>query len=353
MEKQEQNLEISTHVVRYIYFALICGFIFLILFGIKELRAPIAISFLLAFLLTPAVDLFEGLGINRHFGVILVLAILFLGIYLLVYLIVPLIEQDISNIISQSDTIKTAAADLITNTREYTRRFLPSFVNIDELNFDNLIGLFLKNMESASGGIIEVLPHLLTYAIITMIILFIFLLEGDSIYTNLMDLVPNTFFEMAILITSNIKVQIAGYLRGIAIQWGIIFSVMGGGYMIIGLPYAPILGFVAATLNLIPYVGPVAGIVPAVIVALLNPGGLLVIKIITIFGIAHIIDNAYIQPVILARSVQLHPLLAVLTFISFQYFFGIIGMVIAVPATGVLLVSLRTMHKSLKAFRII
>ena len=60
-----------------------------------------------------------------------------------------------------------------------------------------------------------------------------------------------------------------------------------------------------------------------------------------------------LQPVVLARSVSVHPVIAILALITFQQWLGVIGMVIAIPAAGVLVMMISTLYKSLKAFKVI
>ena len=71
------------------------------------------------------------------------------------------------------------------------------------------------------------------------------------------------------------------------------------------------------------------------------------------FGIAQAVDNMFTQPVVLARSVSVHPVIAILALITFQQWLGVIGMVIAIPAAGVLVMMISTLYKSLKAFKVI
>ena len=352
MNENENTSFISTNIVRFVLFVLFLTFAFLISYGIYALSIPLGISLLLAFLLTPIVDFIEGLGIIRIVSVGITLALLVLVFYIILQLLVPPLIEDVNTIVSQSETMKAKAGIMMHDIKSFTKSFLPEGA-IEKLDLNYILGFVIKGLESFSKQILETIPDILTQTIITVIMLFIFLLEGDSIYNTLLNMVPNRFFEMTLLLLNKIKLQISGYLKGLITQWSILLFIMGGGFIVTGLSYAPILGIWAATANLIPYVGPMIGILPAIVISLIEPEGGMILKTLMIFGIAQLVDNAYTQPVILARSVKIHPLLAVLSFITFQQLLGVVGMLIAVPATGILLLSITVMYRSLKAFRLI
>lgn len=76
-------------------------------------------------------------------------------------------------------------------------------------------------------------------------------------------MVPNRYFEMTLSVAYKVKSQITGYLRGLAVQLLINVGLFSVGFMLIGLNYGFTLGVVAGSLNFIPYIGPVIGILPA------------------------------------------------------------------------------------------
>ncbi|MBT6144323.1 MAG: AI-2E family transporter, partial [Gemmatimonadetes bacterium] len=133
----------------------------------------------------------------------------------------------------------------------------------------------------------------------------------------------------------------------------VVATLAGLGLTLIDMPYALPLGALAGLANMIPYLGPIIGIVSATIVALATLGGMsLVTKVIIVFATIQIIDNVLIQPVVIAKSVDLHPLVVLVVVMIGSDLWGIVGMLIAVPATGILKVSTQTIYDGVRGYSV-
>lgn len=95
------------------------------------------------------------------------------------------------------------------------------------------------------------------------------------------------------------------------------------------------IGVFAGLANLIPYFGPLVGVILAVIVSILQTGSFsMAFYIIGVFIVIKIIDDVFLQPVVVARSVHMSPLIVLLAILIGGKLFGILGMLLAVPFTG-------------------
>ena len=157
---------------------------------------------------------------------------------------------------------------------------------------------------------------------------------------------------MTLSLLHTIQHNIIAYLKGLSYQWLIFGSVLSLALWMADLPSPILMAFVAATFNVIPYVGPALGAVPAIALALLVPEAS-VVSVLIAFGFTQLVDNMFTQPVILAGSVSLHPLIAILTLITLQQYLGIVGMIIAIPLASIVLVSIEIMYRQMKAYGII
>jgi len=104
------------------------------------------------------------------------------------------------------------------------------------------------------------------------------------------------------------------------------------GFAVVGLPMAIVLGLLAGIFNLIPYVGPLLGLIAPLLVALsisIDPQFLM--ATIAVILVGQLIDNLVVVPTVLARAANLHPLIAMLTIIVGGNLFGLTGMVFALP----------------------
>ena len=351
-QKQQDSLDLSARIVQLLFFAITIFFLFITLYGAKEVSVPIAIAFLITLMLNPFVDLLEGAGLPRILATVIVFLLFVLSLYFTVYNIVPLIQDQVRDIVSRWPDIQKKANVFFTDTNAMLAEKLPRFIRIERLRMDTITG-FIEEWSKQQGQTMkENLGSIVTNLIITPIITFIFLLQGEEIYLRIIRIVPNRYFEMSLLVAHRVKKQITGYLRGLAVQLLINVSIFSVGFMWIGLDYGFTMGVVAGSLNFIPYAGPVIGIIPALIIAL-QQGGNVVMLVLVVFACAHLFDNVFTQPVILARSAELHPLIAILALITCERLFGVVGMIIAIPLAGILLVTIEVMYNSLKSFRII
>ena len=192
----------------------------------------------------------------------------------------------------------------------------------------------------------------LIYVIIVPFVAFFFMKEGRRINHGLVELVPNAYFELFLNLLHQINGQIGGYIRGQLLAVTVVASLATLGLQIIGLAYALPVGLLAGLSNMIPYVGPLIGIVSASIVAIAIGGGsAMVTKVIVLFLAIQVIDNVLIQPLVVARSVNLHPLVVLVVVMIGSDLMGLPGMLIAVPLTGILKVSSQTIYEGIKGYR--
>jgi putative permease len=97
------------------------------------------------------------------------------------------------------------------------------------------------------------------------------------------------------------------------------------------------LGFFALITNLIPYIGPIIGAVPAVVIALINhESGVNLMLLTGVYFIAQLIDVIFIIPLVVAKIVDLHPVTVVIVIIIGSQVMGILGMMISIPVASVI-----------------
>lgn len=348
-----KDTDISTHIVRLLFVSLVIGFLAVTFYGLQALIIPIGLSFLLTFALNPGVDFFQGLGIPRVLSVAIVLLLFIGGLILLFSVIIPPAREEAVKLISQLEVLLGTLPSKLDDWKDRLGIMIPEQYQSVSIDFKTISSMVLKPIQEASKGLLSSIPSFITYSLITPILVFLFLLQGDEIFRNVIGLVPNRYFELALLIVHRTRGQIASYLKGILIQISILGIILIPGFSLAGLSYGAILGTVAALVNIIPYLGPIIGLTPALLVALILDGGSVPLFVLLAFGIAQAVDNMFTQPVVLARSVSVHPVIAILALITFQQWLGVIGMVIAIPAAGVLVMMISTLYKSLKAFKVI
>jgi len=166
--------------------------------------------------------------------------------------------------------------------------------------------------------------------------------------------VPNRYFEMTLTFLHKVDQQLGSYLRGQFFEAFVVGLLAVIALGILDVEYFTLIGIFAGLANMIPYVGPVAGAIPAIIVVIVNGGSIyMVLYVIIAFALIQLIDNIVLQPLVMSRSVNLHPLAIVLAILVAGQFFGLLGMLLAVPAAGVIKVTSRELYDGFRKFKII
>jgi predicted PurR-regulated permease PerM len=116
---------------------------------------------------------------------------------------------------------------------------------------------------------------------------------------------------------------------------------------VVRFPYPFLLGALAGVMGLIPFLGLVLSLIPAVIIALVSGSVLLsLVKVAGVYGVVQILDGGVISPRIVGDSVGLHPVWIVLALSMGGFFFGFVGLLIGVPvAVGVKLAAVRGLER--------
>ncbi|MBW1643064.1 MAG: AI-2E family transporter [Deltaproteobacteria bacterium] len=120
----------------------------------------------------------------------------------------------------------------------------------------------------------------------------------------------------------------------------------------VGFEYALLLAVFAGLSNLIPYIGPVVGAIPAVLIVLVNSvPGLEFLIVIAVYIVAQLIDNFFIIPLVVAKIVNLHPVTVAIVIIIGAQIEGILGMIISIPVACILKLTITTNYSHLVEFQ--
>ncbi|HXG39275.1 MAG TPA: AI-2E family transporter [Bacteroidota bacterium] len=228
--------------------------------------------------------------------------------------------------------------------------YLP-FITADELAQEIL--RLIDATLSSTRLIVDYLPTAFVILLPIPFLTYFLLAGGDIVLKKVIEYVPNKYFEMTLNVLNKIERDLVGYLRGWILDSVIVGLLSIIGYIIIGADYPILLGSIAGLANLIPYVGPVAGAIPALAISLTQFGDFRLLVPITVMTIIiQILDNFIIQPLSFAQTVDMHPLtVAALLFVG-NLLMGVGGMLLAIPVATILKVSARETYWGLKNYRI-
>ncbi|MGE3683166.1 MAG: AI-2E family transporter [Bdellovibrionales bacterium] len=197
-------------------------------------------------------------------------------------------------------------------------------------------------------------------------LVFLFLgFDNGQIRRYFIGLIPNRYFEMSLTVMDELDEAIGAYLRGTALECGLVGFTIGLGLFLLGFPFpvAMLVGFISGLANAIPFLGHLIGVVVAVGYALIAEdltailpfvnNENLPIAVIIVIAVATLLDNVLYAPVVLGGAVHLHPLVVILAVFAGSAMLGFWGMLLAIPTVVVVKTAAETLYKELRDYRII
>jgi predicted PurR-regulated permease PerM len=165
--------------------------------------------------------------------------------------------------------------------------------------------------------------------------LFYILHDESQVKEGVIQALPRQLRADVLCMARLIDDVLSAYIRGQLLLCFFVGGMATVALAIIGVPFALVLGLIAGIFEALPYVGPILGAVPAIVVAVLsNPGSALWVAIV-FFAIQQV-ENLILVPRIAGKSVKLHPAMVMVVLVIGNELAGFLGMLIAVPITAVL-----------------
>lgn len=316
---------------------------------VPSLVLSLILSALLAFILKPVVKFLEfRLGMRRSIAILCVF-VLAGGAFVIASLeAVPILIDRTQLLYNQFKNfpfqvkLNEAAQDLAKHVP-----FVDASTIAEKANA-TITGL-LQSMGSAAEDVFSLLAMLGIVPFITYFVL----AEGDVALKRAIERVPNKYFEMSLNVLNKIERDLVGYLRGWILDSIIIGLLSIAGLWLIGIDYPILIGSVAGIANLVPYLGPVVGAVPAFLVSLTQYGDFRMLVPIAVLSVAiQAIDNIVVQPLCFAKTVDMHPLTVILVLVVGNEIMGVAGMLVAIPIATILKVSTVETYWGLRNYRI-
>jgi predicted PurR-regulated permease PerM len=143
--------------------------------------------------------------------------------------------------------------------------------------------------------------------------------------------------------------QIGRYIRGRLAESLILSVITIIGLFVLDVKYYLVIGGFAGFANLIPYIGPVGISIPAVILAGYQHGVFRMVMTGVFLGGLQVIDNAILVPLVVGKSVDLHPVVTIFAVFVGGQLLGFLGMIIAVPLTSIIIAVSQALYKDFKS----
>jgi len=344
--KLNQVLQVSHNVLRIMYILSIVACIFTFIIIIKELSifkyflevlsilSPLFIGLFVAWLFNPVVNFLGKKGVKRIFSVLLIYIIILGVLGLLVGSIMPILYEQIIGFAKSLPSLFESIEDLLDT-------LLDKLQNVDGINVSDIKNNIMSQLENKST---ELTSGITTYAVnlakglisgistfvVGLIIGFFCLLSFENVGDTLIGFVPKKFRADTKKLSTSINGSLRNYVVGLAIDATVVFAICSIAFSLIGLKAPLLFAVFCAITNVIPYVGPYIGAIPALIVGFaMSPTiGLLTLGAIVII---QFFEGNFLQEYIMSKTTKLHPVTIITGLLVFGHYWGVLGMVVSTP----------------------
>ncbi len=326
------------------------------LFKISIIFPPLVIALIIIYALNPIVSRLEGMGLRRGFGAVGSYIVIAGIITALGFALTPLAAQQIDAFEEDWPVFRDRVVTFVDGSVDGVNRRLGT--DFSTTQFDCLLGSqeigegggpsleqcdratqrFRSFFESQTARLTEigtsVIGVLLWFVIGPLIALYL-LMDLPQLQRDMLNLVPNSHKEEVADLGGKIGRAVGGFFRGqlmVAFLVGLMSAV---GFAIIGLPFWFVIGAIAGFFNLIPLVGPFIGGAIGFIIGTVYGGVGLGLQAAIVEIIVQQIDNHFLSPNVMKRTVRIHPVTVMLSLLAGGALAGFWGILLAVPAVAV------------------
>ena len=327
---------------------LACGLT--ILLAVPGLLVTFLLAFVISYLFKPLVNYFERKGLSRTTSIVVPFILIGFIMAGVSSFLIPRMALQAETFQGELPKYVQGVSTLIKNNTARANKLIAPFVEVD------MAEQATKWLENSSTNLITNIPNWISQFLSTLLLApyfaFFMLRDGQNVSRKLLSLVPNNLFETALNIFYQVNQQLGGFIRARLLEAVIVGTVVWIGFYLMDFPYAAILAVFAGATNLIPYVGPLIGAVPGLLVAVINQNSSGTLALVgAIYVIAQAVDMLFIIPLVVAKIVDLHPVTVVIVIIVGSQIMGVLGMIISVPVASIIKLTFTEFYNHVVDFR--
>jgi len=296
----------------------------------RDIVIPIIFAGLISIVMLPLVRRMEQRGIPTALAITLVLLLTIVALGLLIWLVVV----QIMNLVADLPDLQVRFENYVDQLSKLARQNF----GMSRTEQNKMINDAMKAVSTYLGDLLISTSNTISTLIQIPIYIFLFLIYRDKFRNFFLQLLPgNTELSWK----TDIERVIKGYVSGLALVTLIIGALNTVGLLIVGIEHAIFFGMLSGLLTIIPYVGIIIGAAFPVVIALITKDSVwYAIGVISVFSIVQFLEGNFITPRITGSKVSINALAAIVALLIGGKILGVSGMIMAVPALGVLKVIL-------------
>ena len=327
--------------------------VFCFIGNVLNVLSPLFIGFIVAWLFAPLVDKMTKKGMSRILASIIIYVVFILFLVVFFRIFIPIIYNELNELISTLPGIMTDITDFINN--------IFAKIDVEGVDIEGIKDSILNGITAYGNSISSSIPTTIVSIMSSLfsglgsiffglIIGLYMLFDFDNVTNLLLKLIPKRHqMEIANLL-EDIGREVRKSVNGTLLVACMVFVCDTIGFSIIGLKSALLFGLFCGITDLIPYIGPYIGTAVAAVVAF-TQSTLVGIGVLIIAIIVQLVESYILQPVVMSRATKLHPVTIICGLLIFGHFFGIIGMILAVPIMSIFKVIWKFIVKKFELFQ--
>lgn len=320
-----------------------------LIYLLSPILTPFLLAAILAYMGDPLVDWLQAKKIPRTLGVVIVMFLLIGLMILIVVILVPLFEQQAITLMQRYPQHLDALSSYIT---PWLHRFGIDFV----LDIQGIKQALMENLPAAKSFAANLIPSLKTGGlalvefvinlVLVPVVLFYVLRDWDLMIAHIGETIPRRARDETISMARDVDKVLGQFLRGQSSVMLLQSVFYVTGLWLVGLDFALPIGILAGMLTFVPYLGAIVGFVLATLAGLIqfqSFGGLVPVWIV--FFLGQLLEGMVVTPWLVGDHIGLHPVLVIFALLAFGQLFGFFGVLLALPASAVLVVGFKYLHQ--------
>jgi len=343
-------MPLTSNQIRALLWASIAVVIWLLLSLLAPVLMPFLLAAVLAYALHPLVERLHGKGVPRWLGAGLAITLLMLVLLAVLLLIVPVITKQVPLLREQVPELLNRLNAWLTPLAgrfgvslsvdvNLVRGWLTQLVSGHE---GEILGSLLASLRIGGSALAAVFGNLFLMPIVA----YYLLLDWDNLVERTKSLIPPRWRASVQSFLDETDGVLGQYLRGQLLVMGVLAVFYTVALALVGLNLALPIGVFTGLAVFVPYLGFGLGLVLALLAALLEFQTVLGVALVAaVYGVGQVLESLYLTPRLLGERIGLHPIAVIFALLAFGHLFGFVGVLIALPASAVLLVAIRRLRQ--------
>ena len=313
---------------------------------VSSIITPIIVAYVFYYMLNPLVNLFEK-RMSRFIASLLAIFVGVITILIVIIGVVPIIVEQTQNLITALPRyIEVVKGYLETYSDNAYVQVVVEYVN-NNLNVSKISEKLVSVATSIAQGVVSSISSTASVLVTMPFVLFFLLKDASHFNKFVISLLPKKLEQPVAETIDEIDEKVGSYIQGQMLVSLCIGVMLFFGYNIIGLHYSFSLATIAAFLSIVPYLGPVIAITPAMLVAA-STSWVMIVKMLVVWGIVQFLEGNIISPNIMGRSMNMHPLTVIFVILIGVNISGVVGAILGIPVYSILKVLVGKLLLSIK-----